>query len=130
MKQQGRGGGLQPPKQGRPQQRRDLKKKKDVKKHADTEAHAQEVREVIRGRDIVERPTKQATLREQKPPAFARADIIVVRTWLAQRPLEPPISATALVAFPRMWSTRRGRYCRFNAPGAGAYGIVRARPSF
>lgn len=129
MKQQGRGGGLQPPKGGKPQQRRDLKKKK-VDVLAETEAHAKEVREVIRGRDIVERPISAKLHREKKPAGFARADILVVRTWLSQRPLESPISATALVAFPRMWSTRRGRYCRFNAPGAGAYGLVRARASF
>lgn len=126
MKQSGRGGGLAPPKQ----QRRNPKAKKDTKKHADTEAHAQEVRDVIRGRDIVERPLSASSQYQKKPAAFARQDIIVVRTWLAQRPLEAPISATAIVAFPRMWSTRRGRYCRFNAPGAGTYGIVRARPSF
>lgn len=104
--------------------------KKDKKpKHADTEAHAKEVREVIRGRDIVDRQGKEPA-GERRPAAFQRIDMIVVRTWLRQRPLEPAISATALVAFPRMWTTRRGRYCKFNAPGAGAYGLIRARPSF
>ncbi len=109
------------------------KKKDDKKKKAtaDTEAHAKLVREVIRGKDIVDKPhTSHEPSRERRPAAFHRIDMIVVRTWLRHRPLEPPLSATALVAFPRMWTTKRGRYCKFNAPGAGAYGLVRARPSF
>ena len=108
-------------------------KKKNAKKKAteDTEAHAKLVREITRGKDIVDRPDSgKEPPRERRPAAFQRIDMIVVRQWLRQRPLEPPISATALVAFPRMWTTRRGRYCKFNAPGAGAYGLVRARPSF
>lgn len=99
------------------------------KNKSDTEAHAKEVREVIKGKDTLERPIPPE-LRERKPAAFNRIDMIVVRGWLRNRPLEPPISATAMVAFPRMWTTKRGRYCKFNAPGAGAYGLVRARPSF
>lgn len=124
--------GLLTPATSKGSQRRvqDLGKKKKKAKHADTEAHAREVREVIRGRDIVERTLTEAGVRERRPAAFERIDMIVVRNWLRQRPLEPLISATALVAFPRMWTTRRGRYCKFNAPGAGAYGLVRARPSF
>ncbi|MEZ0310316.1 MAG: hypothetical protein ACAI38_00990 [Myxococcota bacterium] len=130
-----RGDGLFKPPAGKaPAQRRDVGKKGDPKKkgknkNTDTEAHAKEVREITRGKDIVDRPVA-AELRERRPAAFNRIDMIVVRTWLRNRPLEPPISATAMVAFPRMWTTKRGRYCKFNAPGAGAYGLVRARPSF
>ncbi len=126
-----RGDGLFKPPGGKPQPRgrggNDPKKK--GKNKSDTEAHAKEVREVIRGKDVLERPVPPE-LRERKPAAFNRIDMIVVRGWLRNRPLEPPISATAMVAFPRMWTTKRGRYCKFNAPGAGAYGLVRARPSF
>jgi len=94
---------------------------------AETAAHAQEVREIGRGRDIVERPGANV---EQKPAAFANPGMLVVRSWLQRRPLESAAPAAALVHYPRLWTTKRGRYCRFSAPGAGSYGLVRARPTF
>jgi hypothetical protein len=100
--------------------------KKD-ERHPETEAHAKEVREVTRGRDIVE---KKATTHEKRPPAFDRKELMVVRKWLKDRPLEPNPSATAMIPFPRQWTTKRGRYCKFQAPGAGVYGLLRARPTF
>jgi hypothetical protein len=113
-----RGGGSQADGRG--------KKKKQPSKHPQTEAHAQEVREVARGRDIVDGPKAQ----EKRPPAFDRKELLVVRSWLDRRPLEPTPQATALVQYPRLWATKRGRYCRFKAPGAGVYGLLRARPTF
>ncbi len=110
--------GLAPPKLG------PKGKKKD---RSETEKHAKEVREVIRGKDIVERP---AAAHERLPPTFDTQDLMAVRSWMKQRPFESNVSAAALVHFPRQWSTRRGRYCRFQAPGAGVYGVLRARPSF
>ena len=96
-------------------------------KVAETAAHAKEVREVARGRDIVERPETQ---KEQTPAGFGNADMLVVRSWMQRRPLEAAAPAAALVHYPRLWTTKRGRYCRFQAPGAGNYGLVRARPTF
>ncbi len=103
------------------------KRKKKGDQAAEVEAHAKEVREVARGRDIVEK--NEAT--EKRPPAFDRKELMVVRSWLERRPLEPSPNATAMVQYPRMWNTKRGRYCKFKAPGAGGiYGILRARPTF
>jgi hypothetical protein len=104
-------------------------KKKDKKSatKSEVEKHAKEVREVIRGRDIVERPTDGS---ERVAPTFGGSDLLVVRSWMKGRPFEPRLEAAALVHFPRQWSTRRGRYCRFQAPGAGSYGLLRARPTF
>lgn len=99
---------------------------KDKPKHPETQKHAQEVKAVMRGLDIVDKGLEQ----EHKPAAFQNSDMLVVRSWMNRRPLEPKRDAAAMVQFPRMWSTRRGRYCRFVAPGAGSYGILRARPSF
>ncbi len=100
---------------------------KQKSKHPETEQHAREVREVARGRDIVERKGEAA---ESRPAVFRGSDMLFVRSWLQRRPLEAPSTAAALVHYPRMWTTRRGRYCRFVAPGAGSYGLLRARPSF
>ena len=96
-------------------------------KVADTEAHAQEVRDVLGGRNIVEH---DAAVRERQLAAFHSPDMLVVRSWMSRRAIEGPVPAAALVAFPRLWNTARGRYCRFVAPGAGKYGLVRARPTF
>ncbi|OGQ77765.1 MAG: hypothetical protein A2289_18955 [Deltaproteobacteria bacterium RIFOXYA12_FULL_58_15] len=92
----------------------------------ETAAHAREIREIARGRDIVE---KMAAM-EKRPAAFDRKELMVVRSWMDKRPLEPKTAATAMIDFPRMWSTKRGRYCKFRAPGAGVYGLLRARPTF
>jgi hypothetical protein len=102
--------------------------KKVPKKSAtsETEQHAKEVRAVIRGKDIVDRPEKKS----DGSPAQFTGDMMFVRSWMKNRPLEPQVQAAALVHFPRQWATRRGRYCRFQAPGAGSYGLLRARPTF
>ena len=96
----------------------------------DTEEHAREVRAVLMGQDIVEGLAGGAEGLETRPPAFEQRRMMMVRAWFGRRPLEPPMATAALVAFPRMWTTKRGRYCRFRAPGAGVYGILRARPTF
>ncbi len=95
-------------------------------KHSETEAHARETREVARGRDIVDGPTAG----EKRPAPFDRREMMVVRSWLERRPLEPTAAAAALVQYPRLWTSKRGRYCKFRAPGAGVYGLLRARPTF
>jgi hypothetical protein len=101
-------------------------KKKKQSRHPETEAHAREIREVARGRDIVDGAAEM----EKRPAPFDRKELMVVRSWLERRPLEPKAQATALVQYPRMWTTKRGRYCKFKAPGAGIYGLLRARPTF
>ncbi|MEL6340947.1 MAG: hypothetical protein AAFP04_03655 [Myxococcota bacterium] len=93
----------------------------------DTTKHAREVRALMSGADHVENDSGS---REQTPAAFRRTKRCAVRSWQENRPLEPSHTATAKVPYPRMWNTRRGRYCKFKAPGAGVYGILRARPSF
>ncbi|MEO1482881.1 MAG: hypothetical protein AAFU77_12305 [Myxococcota bacterium] len=96
----------------------------------DFEAHAAEVKEVMRGKDVVESAVGAGTPVERAPAAFDGAKMNVVRSWLDSRPLEPKVSATTRIPYPRNWNTRRGRYCKFKAPGAGVYGILRARPTF
>ncbi len=93
---------------------------------ADTERHAQEVRAVARGKSSLE----VAPAGEERPAAFDRQDLLVVHAWMQRRPLEPKPVAPALVQYPRNWNTKRGRYCRFRAPGAGSYALLRARPTF
>ena len=93
----------------------------------ETQAHANEVRSLHSGRDIVERPAQET---EKRPAAFDRQELQVVRSWLKRRPLEPNRPASAMVAYPRLWTTNRGRYCRFKAPGGGNYALLRARPTF
>ncbi len=92
----------------------------------DTSKHAEEVRSVSKGRDIVEAPAT----RDGKPAAFDRKELMVARSWFERRPLETGTPATPMIAFPRMWTSKRGRYCKFMAPGAGVYGLLRARPTF
>ena len=62
-------------------------------------------------------------------PGFESRDVLVVRAWLVRRSVEPAPQAAALIKFPRMWSTKRGRYCNFSTPGA-TFGLMRARPTF
>jgi hypothetical protein len=93
---------------------------------ADTSKHAEEVVSVAKGKDIVEQPAP----REERPPGFDRKEMMVVRSWMERRPLEPASPATAMIEYPRMWTTKRGRYCKFKAPGGGVYALLRARPSF
>lgn len=99
-------------------------KSQDVDEYA---GHAAEIRALASGRDIVEMGARDA---EKRPAAFDRKELGVIRSWVNRRPLEPTQPAAALVDFPRLWSTKRGRYCRFKAPGAGTYAILRARPSY
>jgi hypothetical protein len=95
-------------------------------KLAETAAHAKEVQAVLCGKSIVEATTGA----EKRPPAFENKDLLVVRSWLTRRPLEPKPVAPALVQYPRLWTSKRGRYCKFKAPGAGTYALLRARPTF
>ena len=90
-------------------------------------AHASEVRDITAGRDFVEAP---AVNPEKRPAPFDRQQLEVVRAWVKSRPLEPNNPASARIAYPRMWTTKRGRYTKFKLPGAGIYGIVRSRPTF
>lgn len=140
-------GGLAPPKDGKsgrgkpPPDKGATRKGKDAKGKKtgaidpkETEAHAQEVREVIRGRDIVEPARAKSRAANAAAPVvpapFEQRDLMAVRQWLGSRPLEPAPNATVLVHFPRLWATNRGRYAKFRAQGIGEYGLVRARPSF
>lgn len=94
---------------------------------AETAAHAAEVRALASGHDFVElRPADT----EQRPAAFDRKELQVIRSWVQRRPLEPTAPAAAMIDYPRMWTTKRGRYCKFRAPGAGVYALIRARPTF
>jgi len=89
--------------------------------------HADEVKGVTGGRDIVDVDTDD---REKRPAAFDRKELQVVRSWARSRPLEPTSPAAAMVPYPRTWTTKRGRYSKFRLPGAGVYGLLRARPTF
>jgi hypothetical protein len=116
-----------PPRGGRPPAPKPAKRKIPglTREKPDTAEHAREVRAVARGKDIVEPLTRS---RDASKAPFP--DLLVVRSWMKKRPIEATQPAAALVRFPRMWTTKRGRYCRFQAPGAGIYGLVRARPTF
>ncbi len=96
-------------------------------KLSDTERHAEEIKAVARGKSIVEKSRFQTA---KKPPAFDREQLMAVRAWLQIRPFEANPTASPLVKYPRMWTTKRGRYCRFRSPAAGVYGLLRARPTF
>jgi hypothetical protein len=91
--------------------------------------HAQQVKDVAGGRDIVESAVPE-NRRERRPAPFDREELQVVRSWVHNRPLEATSPAAAMVPYPRMWSTKRGRYSKFQVPGMGAFGLVRARPTF
>lgn len=115
--------GLKPP----PGKGRKGKQGRGKKQDLDeTAAHAKEVRERTAGRDKVE---ERDTNPERRPAPFDRQELFVVRSWFKNRPLEPMPAAAALVPYPRMWTTKRGRYCQFRA-GRGVFALVRARPTF
>jgi hypothetical protein len=68
---------------------------------------------------------------EKVGKAFNGGALIAAKSWLKGRPGEPVANAAAVIKFPRMWSTQRGRYSRFKVPGGkGVYGLLRARPSY
>jgi len=131
--------GRRPPKGPRPPRPkgrgRPGKKKKKVKNFGgykvqeanEFETHAKEIKALTKGKDYVDLSGQR---HEQRPAPFDRKQLQVVRSWLKSRPLEPMSPASALVPYPRMWNTKRGRYTRFKIPGAGTYGILRSRPSF
>lgn len=135
-KKQQQGAGLRKPTASKGQADAVRSRGQQSKKHrgggdpSETEEHAKEVRALMSGQDFVQLGDRQADLAAKPPPAFDREDLKVVRSWLADRPLEPRREATTMIPYPRMWNTKRGRYCKFQAPGAGVYGILRARPSF
>lgn len=89
--------------------------------------HADEVIDIAAGRDIVD---AEARDREKRPSAFDRKGLQKIRSWTRGRPLEPNSPAATMVPYPRTWTTKRGRYSRFRLPGAGIYGLLRARPTF
>ena len=102
--------------------------KEDRNKHKEeTAEHAAEVRAVAGGKDIVENLRKDT---ERPSAGFEAEKLQVVRSWINRRPLEPTPAAAAMIEYPRMWTSKRGRYCRFRAPGAGMYALLRARPTF
>ena len=101
-------------------------KKQDASNFAE---HAQEVKRLAGGGDIVE-GSSSAHNAEKRPAPFNRKELQVVRSWAKSRPLEPNSPAAAMVDYPRMWTTKRGRYAKFNIPGTGTYGLVRARPTY
>ena len=118
------------PLQGLPQKKG---KKSPPPGHPETEAHAKEVKAIGQGKNILEK----AQGAQDKAPQFNSKNMLLVRTWLQNRPLEcggepgaPGRPAAALVVYPRLWSTIRGRYTKFKATGAGVYAIVRSRPTF
>jgi hypothetical protein len=90
-------------------------------------AHAKEVRDVVAGRDVVEKGQPDV---EKRPAPFDREELGVVRSWVQKRPLEANSAAAAFVRYPRLWATKRGRYSRFQMPGAGVVGVLRARPTW
>ena len=102
----------------------------DKEDKALTKGHAEEMRAIARGHNTLERSSAKPN--NDNNEFFAKpTELLKVRSWVQNRPVDsasPP--QAALVAFPRLWTTNRGRYCRFQAPGAGSYGILRARPSF
>ncbi len=100
---------------------------------AEIRRHAEEIRAQNAGKDTLEKgagAVAAPTGREAKPPGFDHRELLVVRAWLKRRPLETAPAAAALIQYPRLWATKRGRYCKFKAPGAGVYGLLRARPTF
>lgn len=101
-----------------------------------TQQHAHEVRNLLQGQDIVERNSKEsgstdaATGPTPNDASPEKQAMMSVKNWMKERPIDMPLPAAPMIQFPRMWTSRRGRYCKFKAPGAGTYGLVRARPSF
>ena len=100
-----------------------------------TQHHAQEVRGIQGGQDIVD----QETLRQEHPAsrspaaqggAFSEHQFVEVKDWLRARPANAATPSAPVISYPRMWSTRRGRYCKFKSPGASGYGLMRARATF
>ncbi|MDP7039714.1 MAG: hypothetical protein QGI45_11190 [Myxococcota bacterium] len=101
------------------------KRTKHHQSHDELQEHAQQVRKLNQGQDFIEAPTDKDVDKKGFEP-----DLLLVRSWLEKRPLEPVNKAAAMVPFPRQWATKRGRYCKFRAPGAGTYALIRARPTF
>jgi hypothetical protein len=102
-----------------------------------TQHHAKEVRSVLQGQDIVERtpqgsqaPSEQGTAPTPKDTTAEKSAIMSVKKWMKERPIDVPAPAPPMIQYPRMWASRRGRYCKFKAPGAGTYGLIRARPTY
>lgn len=100
-----------------------------------TQHHADEVRGVQGGQDIVEKDTLRRSRRRapaSPPPqgVFSTQQFVEVKEWLRARPANVVAPTAPVIAFPRMWSTRRGRYCKFKSPGASGYGLMRARATF
>ncbi|MBJ80409.1 MAG: hypothetical protein CMH60_03745 [Myxococcales bacterium] len=94
-------------------------------KHHETQAHANQVRQVTHGQDSVAGKSAQESAKGGFEP-----DLLMVRSWLEKRPMEPNNAKAAMIPYPRQWATKRGRYCKFRAPGAGTYALIRARPTF
>jgi len=101
-----------------------------------TQHHAKEVRSVLQGQDIVERPSQGSqTSSESKAPTpnesgHGKTPMMSVKKWMKERPIDVPVPAPPMIQYPRLWASRRGRYCKFKAPGAGTYGLVRARATY
>ena len=100
-----------------------------------TQQHASEVLNVSAGQDIVETETLKRSppsARRNKPVQgkFSEEGFVEIKRWLGQQPADAPAPTSPMIQYPRMWSTNRGRYCKFKAPGAGTYGLLRARATF
>jgi len=100
-----------------------------------TAQHASEVLNISRGQDIVEYETLKRSppsVLRNKPVVgkFSSEEFVEMKRWLGQQPVDAPAPTSPMISYPRMWSTRRGRYCKFKSPGAGSYGLLRARATF
>ena len=90
--------------------------------------HLHEVLAQASGVDIVEE-TRGATRRRAMVFEALRGASQTFQEWNDQRPFEV-VDATPMVEFPRDWSSKHGRYCRFHAAAEGTYGVLRARREF
>ena len=100
-----------------------------------TQHHAQEVRGVLGGQDIVDKeslrqPSPGSPTSPPPQGAFNAQQFVEVKEWLRARPANVVAPTAPVISYPRMWSTRRGRYCKFKSPGASGYGLMRARATF
>ena len=93
-----------------------------------TRQHAAEVRRITHGEDVVDDLHSEPARRQ--PKELSRKEMVVVKSWVQHQPLVDTGSTPAMIEYPRMWNTRRGRYCKFRVPGAGTYGLLRARSTF
>lgn len=90
-----------------------------------TEAYVKEAQSISAGKDRMEYRARKSP--EHVPGAFVHDELVTVRDWKTQRPLEPMQKAAPMVPIPNSWERAFGRHSKIGGIGRKVLQLIRGR---